>query len=140
MVRSATAASRDFGLSNASPIPILITTFSTRGTCIIFLKSNALRKAGTTSLLYVSCILFIDHHSAANRPVSDNFCTHDAHHHHPVVHQHGLVHHISGKPALHWKYQSGLQIGCDPDSYFDQPGFAPAFDAWCEYSHLAQPR
>src|SRR5688500_20243956 len=64
MVRSDTADSRALGLSIASPMPILTTTFSIRGTCIIFLKSNALRRAGTISVLYLSCILFIASHSA----------------------------------------------------------------------------
>src|SRR5215216_3374132 len=59
VVRSATADSRALGLSSASPAPILTTTLVMRGTCIIFWKSNALRRAGTTSLLYFSCILFI---------------------------------------------------------------------------------
>src|SRR5690349_476427 len=59
MVRSLTAASIALGLSMASPIPILTTTLVMRGTCIMFLKSNVLRRAGTTSLLYFSCILFI---------------------------------------------------------------------------------
>src|SRR5689334_463440 len=35
------------------------TTFVIRGTCIMFVRSNALRRAGTTSLLYFSCILFM---------------------------------------------------------------------------------
>src|SRR5512138_286690 len=59
VVRSDTAASSAFGLSSASPIPMLTTTLVMRGTCMIFLRSNALRRAGTTSLLYFSCILFI---------------------------------------------------------------------------------
>src|SRR5512147_3674 len=59
VVRSDTAASSAFGLSSASPMPMLTTTLVMRGTCMIFLRSNALRRAGTTSLLYFSCILFI---------------------------------------------------------------------------------
>src|SRR5215207_6997446 len=59
IVRSETAASIDLGLSIASPIPIFTTTLVMRGTCIMFLRSNALRRAGTTSMLYFSCILFI---------------------------------------------------------------------------------
>src|SRR5512146_3481621 len=59
VVRSDTAASSAFGLSSASPMPMFTTTLVMRGTCMIFLRSNALRRAGTTSLLYFSCILFI---------------------------------------------------------------------------------
>src|SRR5512132_515780 len=59
VVKSETAASMALGLSMASPIPMLTTTLVMRGTCIMFLRSKALRRAGTTSLLYFSCILFI---------------------------------------------------------------------------------
>src|SRR5512140_2298148 len=59
VVRSDTAASSALGLSSASPMPMFTTTLEMRGTCMIFLRSNALRRAGTTSLLYFSCILFI---------------------------------------------------------------------------------
>src|SRR5262245_37852344 len=59
IVRSDTAASIALGLSIASPIPMFTTTLVIRGTCMMFLRSNALRRAGTTSLLYFSCILFI---------------------------------------------------------------------------------
>src|SRR5512147_122130 len=59
VVRSDTADSSALGLSSASPMPMFTTTLVTRGTCMIFLRSNALRRAGTTSLLYFSCILFI---------------------------------------------------------------------------------
>src|SRR6266498_579862 len=40
-------------------MPMFTTTLVMRGTCMMFLRSNALRRAGTTSLLYFSCILFI---------------------------------------------------------------------------------
>src|SRR5512143_2469548 len=59
VVRSDTAASSALGLSSASPMPMFTTTLEMRGTCMIFLRSNALRRAGITSLLYFSCILFI---------------------------------------------------------------------------------
>src|SRR5512138_1502727 len=59
VVRSDTADSSALGLSRASPIPMLTTTLVMRGTCMTFVRSKALRRAGTTSLLYFSCILLI---------------------------------------------------------------------------------
>src|SRR6266511_6366764 len=59
IVKSDTAASIDLGLSIASPMPMFTTTWVMRGTCMMFLRSNAFRRAGAASLLYFSCILFI---------------------------------------------------------------------------------
>src|SRR5579859_251636 len=58
-VRSSTAPSSAFALSNASPTPMLRTTFVMRGTCITFVYSNSCMSCGTTSLSYCSFSLGI---------------------------------------------------------------------------------
>ena len=52
--RSLIAVSKTFEFSFASPTPMLITTLSSFGTCIIFLYSNFFCNAGTISFKYVS--------------------------------------------------------------------------------------
>ena len=51
---SATAASKSFLFSFASPTPMLITIFSSFGTCIIFLYPNFFIMASMISLVYCS--------------------------------------------------------------------------------------
>src|SRR5215212_303401 len=53
-VRSFTAASSVLGFWIASPMPILTTTFSRRGTCMTFARFRSFIRAGTNSLLYRS--------------------------------------------------------------------------------------
>src|SRR5699024_5174659 len=55
--RSVIAVSSAFLFSFASPTPMLITIFSSFGTCIIFLYPNFFVIASTISLLYCSCNL-----------------------------------------------------------------------------------
>src|SRR6266542_3101451 len=113
IVKSETADSSDLGLSSASPIPTFTTTLSMRGTCIIFVRSNALCRAGTTSLLYFSCILFIAYYSATNQSAPDSFYTHGALRLRRAGRQHVSAHRISGIPASHSRYQWVPRTGFD---------------------------